>query len=155
MVVSKASLLYARPADRRQGSLSVSEQKLLSLLDRRRRKYLARTESDRKTGSCDKRNQPVHALYTRPEMNQKLSQSSATGSVLTSEGAPSRRRTSKNPRSRDTQSLDAHSLAAFVSCYPLLHTEQGHSSQLDQEKCCEKESNVLNRLGKVKLSCMW
>ena len=45
LLVSKATWLYVRPAGRQQRSISASEQQLFSLLERRRKKYLARKES--------------------------------------------------------------------------------------------------------------
>ena len=63
LLISKPVCLHARPAaDLRQRSLSVSEQQLITLLERRRRKYLvARKDSgDKYTG--DEGDQSVHVI---------------------------------------------------------------------------------------------
>ena len=52
LLVSKAAWLYARPADRQARISSDSHQQLLTLLERRRRKYLARKEN--RTKFCNK-----------------------------------------------------------------------------------------------------
>ena len=61
LLVSKATWLYVRPADRQ---ISASERQLLNLLERRRRRYLARKESvkvERKKES-DESAQPTRVL---------------------------------------------------------------------------------------------
>ena len=150
LLVSKATWLYVRPADRRQRSVSASERQLLSLLERRRRRYLARKESvevERKKES-DERAQPTHVLSP-----SNLGVDNGHRCACASLGMhphPSSRQLrfgdaaspgSRAGLKRRTQSVKNHPDEDVKHCKPSIH---GHS---DKESCCSREGSALTRYG--------
>ena len=149
LLVSKATWLYVRPADRQQRSISTSERQLLSLLERRRRRYLLKEESvevEKRKKESNERAQSMHVLSAR---NLSVDDGHcACTSLGMYPHPPSRQLQFGDTTSPDSKAglkrrspVKNHPREDVKHCKPSIH---GHN---DIESRCSREVNALTRYG--------
>ena len=146
LLISKAVCLYARPVDLRQSTFSISEKQLLSLLERRRRKYQSRKEEstnnhlERKDGDSDERacvlgDLGMHTKRSSPQqlryINPHYVASPPSEAVL---------HTKIRTRGKMSQNEDSKRSSPGASVTP-------SSSRVAGDTYCIRETSLLNKYG--------
>lgn len=149
LLVSKATWLYVRPADRHQRSISASERQLLSLLERRRRRYLARKECvevERK--ESHERTQPTHVLSAT---DLGVDDGHCACVSLGMHPHPSSRQLrfgdTASPGSRARTGLKRRTQVKSHPDEDVKHRERSIHGHNDRESCCSREGSALTRYG--------